>query len=50
LQRVGDLVVLPYEGNAVWWLEKHRFEQHFYGAHGGLTRGEIEIPFLFARI
>jgi len=50
LQRVGDLVVLPYEGQAVWWLEKHRFEQHFYGAHGGLTRGEIEIPFLFAHI
>lgn len=50
LHRVGDLVVLPYEGEAVWWQEKHRFEQHFYGAHGGLTRGELEIPFLFARI
>ncbi len=50
LQRVGDLVVLPYEGESVWWFEKNRFEQHFYGAHGGLTRGELEIPFLFACI
>jgi predicted AlkP superfamily pyrophosphatase or phosphodiesterase len=50
LQRVGDLVILPYEGEGVWWLEKHRFEQHFYGAHGGLSREELDIPFLFARI
>jgi hypothetical protein len=47
LNRVGNLVILPKEGEGVWWYEKHHFEQHFYGAHGGLTRHEMEIPFLF---
>jgi len=47
LDRVGNLVILPYEGEGVWWREKHRFDQHFYGAHGGLTRGEMETIFLF---
>lgn len=47
LSRVGNVVVLPFEGQAVWWYEKGRFEQHFYGAHGGLTRPEMESIFLF---
>lgn len=46
LGRVGNLVVLPYEGEAVWWYEKDRFEQKFRGHHGGLTRGEMETPLL----
>ncbi|MBI2743300.1 MAG: alkaline phosphatase family protein [Chlamydiales bacterium] len=47
LGRVGNLVILPYKGEAVWWYEKNHFEQHFFGAHGGLTKEEMEIPFLF---
>lgn len=47
LKRVGNLTILPYKGESIWWYEKNRFEQHFYGAHGGLTREELEIPFLF---
>ena len=50
LGRVGNLVVLPFEGNAVWWLEKGRFSQHFYGAHGGLARSEMETIFLFLEV
>ncbi|MCX6031699.1 MAG: alkaline phosphatase family protein [Chloroflexi bacterium] len=46
LGRVGDLVILPYRGEAVWWYEKDRFEQKFYGHHGGLTPQEMEIPLL----
>ena len=46
LGRVGNLVVLPFEGEAVWWYEKDRFEQKFRGHHGGLTRGELETPLL----
>lgn len=42
LDRVGDLVVLPYRGQAVWWYEKGRFEQTFQGHHGGLTCEESE--------
>jgi len=48
LSRVGNLVILPYRGEAVWWHERHRFEQNFFGAHGGLTREEMEIPFYFS--
>jgi hypothetical protein len=50
LGRVGNLVILPYVGEAVWWYEENRFEQKFYGHHGGLTRQEMEIPFLACHI
>ncbi len=42
--RAGDLVILPYRGESVWWYEKDRFEQRFRGHHGGLTKQEMEIP------
>jgi predicted AlkP superfamily pyrophosphatase or phosphodiesterase len=44
--RAGDLVILPYRNEAVWWYERGRFEQNYYGHHGGLTREEVEIPLL----
>jgi hypothetical protein len=47
LKRVGNVVLLPFEKESIWWYEKNRFEQHFYAMHGGLTRSEMEIPFLF---
>lgn len=46
LERVGDVVVLPYPQEAVWWYEKDRFEQKQYGHHGGLSPEEMEIPLL----
>jgi hypothetical protein len=46
LQRMSDLVVLPYAGESVWWYEPSRFQQLFHGHHGGLTREEMEIPLL----
>jgi len=44
--RVGNLVILPYRYESVWWFEKDRFEQRFYGHHGGLTPQEMEIPLI----
>jgi predicted AlkP superfamily pyrophosphatase or phosphodiesterase len=44
LSRLGDLVLLPHDRQSVWWYERNRFEQRFYGHHGGLTAGELEIP------
>lgn len=44
--RLGDVVVLPYAGESVYWLEPGRFEQGFRGQHGGLTPAEMEIPLL----
>src|SRR5215216_335223 len=40
--RVGNLVILPYRYESVWWYEKNKFEQGFYGHHGGLTSQEME--------
>ncbi len=47
LKRIGNLVILPYYEQSIWWYEKHHFEQHFYAAHGGLTPQEMESIFLF---
>ena len=46
LAHAGDLVILPYRGESVWWYEKDKFEQKFRGHHGGLTKQELEIPLI----
>ena len=46
LDRVGNVVILPYDGYAVWWYKKDMFEMKYFGHHGGGTRVECEIPFL----
>jgi len=43
-ERIGDLVVLPRVGEAVYWHEPGRFDQHLRGQHGGLSAAEMEIP------
>jgi predicted AlkP superfamily pyrophosphatase or phosphodiesterase len=46
LGRVGNVVILPYKNETVWWHEEDKFNMHFLGHHGGLTREEMEIPLL----
>jgi len=41
-ERVGNLIILPHRYESVWWYEKNKFEQQFYGHHGGLTPQEME--------
>ncbi len=41
-ERVGNLVILPYRYESVWWYEKDTFEMKFRGHHGGLTPQEME--------
>lgn len=49
LDRLGDLVILPYAHESVWWYEKGRFEQTYHGSHGGLTPEEMETVLLIQR-
>lgn len=44
--RLGDVVVLPRYGEAVFWHEPGRFVQDLRGQHGGLSPQEMEIPLL----
>ncbi len=44
--RVGNLIVLPYAGNASTGLATGASSQRYWGNHGGLTPQEMEIPFL----
>ena len=44
--RLGNIVVLPHYGEAVYWHEPNRFVQHLHGQHGGLSPQEMEIPLL----
>ncbi|HRW25809.1 MAG TPA: alkaline phosphatase family protein, partial [Spirochaetia bacterium] len=46
-QRAGDLVILPFEGETVWWRVPGRFEVKNLGNHGGLSSKEMEIPFMY---
>jgi predicted AlkP superfamily pyrophosphatase or phosphodiesterase len=46
LSRVGNVVLLPYQHETTWWYEEGKFDMHFLGHHGGLTREEMEIPLL----
>lgn len=41
-ERAGNLVILPYRYESVWWYEKDKFEMRFRGHHGGLTPQEME--------
>jgi hypothetical protein len=42
LERVGDLAVLPYAGETVYWREEGRFVMDKRGHHGGLTPQEMD--------
>jgi hypothetical protein len=44
--RVGNIVILPYARETVWWYEPGKFAMNFTGHHGGLLPEEMEIPLL----
>jgi hypothetical protein len=46
LKRVGNLVVLPYEEEIVWWYDQNYYIPEFIGYHGGLTPPEMETILL----
>jgi hypothetical protein len=42
LPRLGDLVVLPHPGLAVFWYEEGRFQVKHKSSHGGLAPKEMD--------
>jgi hypothetical protein len=47
MRRVGDVAVLPYEGEQIWWWgERGEYVLPFKGHHGGLTPQEMETVLL----
>lgn len=49
IERCGNLILLPKDNNHIWWYEKGIFELSMIGVHGGASKSEMEIPFLFYR-
>lgn len=40
-RRLGDILILPYLGNFIWWCESGLLKNNFYGHHGGLSPQEL---------
>ncbi len=49
LQRLGNIIILPFHGNTIWYehIKGELFE--YKGHHGGLTEDEMLIPFAIAK-
>jgi hypothetical protein len=47
LDRLGDLLVVARGEAYFWWSNK---EDHLYGRHGGLSPGEMLVPFLAVKM
>jgi hypothetical protein len=49
-RRIGDILILPYEGYHVWY--RHLPDAHFgqRGIHGGLSEREMIVPFATAKL
>lgn len=47
LERIGNMLIIPLENNSIWFYEEGIFDVNVKGVHGGLSKDEMEIPFLF---
>lgn len=47
VKKFWDVLVLPFEGNLVFWNMSEQINAKKIGNHGGMSSAEIEIPFLF---
>ncbi len=50
LQRLGTALILPYAPYSVWWHTPYTPAATYRGFHGGLSKQELEIPFLFQNL
>ncbi|GAA0069568.1 alkaline phosphatase family protein [Clostridium sardiniense] len=47
--RCPNLLLIPKENNNIWWYEEGVFDISLKGVHGGISKEEMEIPFLYYR-
>jgi predicted AlkP superfamily pyrophosphatase or phosphodiesterase len=45
-ERIGNIVIRPLSNNSVWWYKKGIYELRHKSYHGGMSKDEMEIPFL----
>ncbi len=50
LERVGDLLILPYKNYTVWWKYFKGKKFSLLGHHGGLSKSEMLVPFASAML
>jgi hypothetical protein len=50
LKRIGDILILPYEGYHVWYQHTPQFYWRQLGIHGGLSRAEMLVPFAVSEL
>ncbi len=50
LERVGDLLILPYDNHTVWYEHIKGKKLHVKGYHGGLVEDEVLVPFAITRL
>jgi hypothetical protein len=44
-RRLGDILILPFQGHFVWWRERGVMGNMFNGHHGGLAPDELVTVF-----
>jgi predicted AlkP superfamily pyrophosphatase or phosphodiesterase len=48
--RVGNLLILPYKNNTVWYQHIKGRKFNLLGHHGGLTKDEMLVPFAISKL
>jgi hypothetical protein len=49
-ERVGDLLILPYNNHTVWYEHIKGKKIYFLGYHGGLHENEMFVPFAITKL
>ncbi|MCL2869014.1 MAG: alkaline phosphatase family protein [Candidatus Bathyarchaeota archaeon] len=49
-ERTGNLLILPYDNETIWFKDPKESEINYLGQHGGLSRQEMLVPFAVANL
>ena len=48
--RVGNILILPYDNNTIWYEHVKGQKVEMLGHHGGLSKEEMLIPFGIGKV